>query len=227
MKKKWRLGQMEGQSLVELTLTLPLLLLMFVGLFEIGFALRNYLIVVNANREGTRFAARGLWFDDLSDPSAADMIFDRVSAAGGYVGNPQDGVRILRTESAGSDYPANAKIYIYFVTVPDQIYDGGLVNEPATFGQWAAGSLGYATKVEIEAESEAARQINYDFNRDYFIGGALDIASENNFIIIETFYAHEQLLGLPFFTEILPDTIPLYSRTRMRITLDYSSMSGP
>jgi hypothetical protein len=224
MKKKWQLGQMEGQSLVELAITLPLLILMFVGLIEIGYALRNYLVVVNANREGTRFAARGRWFDNLDDPNAADPIFERVLAASGYIGNPQDGIRALRTESAGADHPANAKIYIYFVAIPDQIQDGGLAYEEAVTGDWVAGALDYTTKILIGAEAEAARQTNYEFNSNYFINGELDIASENNFVIIETFYAHKQLLGMPIFTEILPATIPLYSRTEMRITLDYSGM---
>ena len=38
MKNRWRLKGDKGQSLVELALTLPLLLLMFAGLVEIGAA---------------------------------------------------------------------------------------------------------------------------------------------------------------------------------------------
>jgi hypothetical protein len=226
MRKKWRLGQMEGQSLVELTITLPILILMFIGLVEIGYTLRSYLVVVNANREGTRYAARGQWFDHLNDPAAADPIVERVLAAGGHVGNPQDGIRVLRTESAGADYPANTKVIVYFASIPDQIVNGGLAYESAVTGSWVVGPLDNPSKIDIVAEAEAARQANYEFNEQFFINGDLDIASENNFVIIETFYAHKQLLGMPVFTEILPDIIPLYSSTKMRITLDYSDMSG-
>jgi hypothetical protein len=224
MKKKWQLGNTEGQSLVELTITLPILLLMFVGLIEIGYVLRNYLVVVNATREGTRFAARGQWFDSVDDPDPADPIVERVLAAGGYVGNPQDGVRVLRTESAGADHPANTRIYVHFIAVPDQIVDGGLQYEDPTYYSWQDGPLDSPPKINIGEEALAAQQLNYEFNDEHYIHGTLDMPSEHNFVIIETFYAHEQLLGMPIFTEILPDIIRLYSKASMRITLDYSEM---
>ena len=40
-----------GQSVVELALTFPILLLFFVGLVEVGLVLRSYMVLVNANRE--------------------------------------------------------------------------------------------------------------------------------------------------------------------------------
>ena len=40
-----------GQSVVELALTFPILLLFFVGLVEVGLILRSYMVLVNANRE--------------------------------------------------------------------------------------------------------------------------------------------------------------------------------
>jgi hypothetical protein len=52
-----------GQSLVELAITLPLLLLMLLGVFEVGWALRGYLTLVNGNREAARFATRGVYLD--------------------------------------------------------------------------------------------------------------------------------------------------------------------
>ena len=39
-----------GQGLVELAIILPVLLILLFGLVEMGYALRNYLIVVNACR---------------------------------------------------------------------------------------------------------------------------------------------------------------------------------
>ena len=69
--------------------------------------------------------------------------------------------------------------------------------------------------------AEVARQNNEDFNREYFINqGLLDIPSEDNFIIVEVWYTHEQLLKLPFFTELLPETFTLYAQSTMRVTLD-------
>lgn len=47
----------KGQSLVELSLTLPILLLMLLGLFEIGWLANNYLTLVDVTREAGRYGA--------------------------------------------------------------------------------------------------------------------------------------------------------------------------
>ena len=46
-----------GQSLVELTLTLPVLLVMLLGLTEIGWYANNYLTLLDVVREAGRFGA--------------------------------------------------------------------------------------------------------------------------------------------------------------------------
>jgi hypothetical protein len=48
-----------GQSMVELALTLPFLVLLFVGVVEVAFLTRTYLAVLEASREGARLGARG------------------------------------------------------------------------------------------------------------------------------------------------------------------------
>jgi hypothetical protein len=48
-----------GQSLVEMTIIVPLLLFMFLGLIEVGWAIRGYLVLLSTDREAVRFAARG------------------------------------------------------------------------------------------------------------------------------------------------------------------------
>src|SRR5436190_1893204 len=72
-KPRWRARS--GQSLVELTLALPVLLLMLTGLLEFGFALNQYLNALDAAREGARFASDGdpTGRDTLTDCSSADF----------------------------------------------------------------------------------------------------------------------------------------------------------
>src|SRR3990172_6853881 len=48
-----------GQSMVEFALTAPLLVLMFLGLIEIGNALNSYLTVLASARDAARLAAQG------------------------------------------------------------------------------------------------------------------------------------------------------------------------
>jgi len=47
-----------GQSLAELALVMPLLLMILVAMVEVGWAMRSHLIVTTASREAARFAAR-------------------------------------------------------------------------------------------------------------------------------------------------------------------------
>lgn len=52
------MGREKGQSIVELAIIAPLLIFFLMGTLEIGVAIRNYLALVNANREAVRFAVR-------------------------------------------------------------------------------------------------------------------------------------------------------------------------
>lgn len=53
-----------GQSLVELALTLPVLLLLLIGVVEVGNGLNAYLTVVDAARDGARLGSKGAASDD-------------------------------------------------------------------------------------------------------------------------------------------------------------------
>ena len=48
-----------GQSLVELSLTLPILLILVFGIIDFGLGMRSYISLANSVREGARFAAVG------------------------------------------------------------------------------------------------------------------------------------------------------------------------
>jgi hypothetical protein len=65
-----KLTKGEGQSLVEMAIAAPLLILMFLGVFEVGWALRGYLVLVNVNRESARFAVKNATLDfSVKDPN--------------------------------------------------------------------------------------------------------------------------------------------------------------
>lgn len=54
----------KGQALIEMALILPFLLVLIVGIVEMGVVLNRQLTVINAAREGARFGAYG------ADPNA-------------------------------------------------------------------------------------------------------------------------------------------------------------
>lgn len=71
MKKRIKLeAAAPGQSLVEMALLLPILLLLMVGMLDLGRAFYAYITITNAAREGARYAASHPT-DDSSSIAAA------------------------------------------------------------------------------------------------------------------------------------------------------------
>lgn len=64
-----------GQSLVELTLTMPILLIMLLGLTEIGWYANNYLTLLDVVREAGRYGAT---LDPLSWPDGEELKYHRM-----------------------------------------------------------------------------------------------------------------------------------------------------
>ena len=63
---RWRWNKKGGeraQSLVELALVLPILLVLIVGIADIGSAYNAYLTVIDSGREGARLGSKGLATD--------------------------------------------------------------------------------------------------------------------------------------------------------------------
>ncbi len=50
---------LRGQSLVELALLIPVLMILVFGIVDFGLGIRTYISLTNATREGARFAAVG------------------------------------------------------------------------------------------------------------------------------------------------------------------------
>lgn len=77
-----RLNSQQGQSLVELAITAPILVFMLLGVLEVGWALRGYLVLTNVNREITRFAIRPGYLDysvrNNTITSATTVGYDKV-----------------------------------------------------------------------------------------------------------------------------------------------------
>ena len=64
-----------GQTLIEFAILLPLILILVMGLFDIGRAIIFYAVLNSAVREGTRYAVVQSACDYLSDPGACDGVY--------------------------------------------------------------------------------------------------------------------------------------------------------
>lgn len=59
MKLLKRLRTSSGQSLVELSMLLPILMILVFGIIDFGLGMHSYIVLSNSVREGARFAAVG------------------------------------------------------------------------------------------------------------------------------------------------------------------------
>jgi Flp pilus assembly protein TadG len=201
-----------GQALLELVVILPVLLILLMGLVEIGYALRDYLVVVNACREGCRFAARGRFGDE--------DVGERVITSGGTVrlGDPPSNVSFLRTAIEGPD-PNTAVIVTNIPT--------DSAGEPISVTVWTSGVLpnGAGDVRPIEPSDTMISQTQV-IDRHRPVTQLINVAREdagyermgNHVVVVEVFFMHHPLWNNPFVP--LPDPWMMYAKTEMRVVTD-------
>jgi Flp pilus assembly protein TadG len=84
-----------GQAVVELAVAAPLLFLMLWGMIDFGRAYFQYIALVNAARDGARFAATSFISGSSTDPAPQGTIQGRVQIAAGGLTVPNDGTHIV------------------------------------------------------------------------------------------------------------------------------------
>ena len=196
-----------GQGLLEMAVILPVLLILMLGVVEVGYALRNYLRVVNANREGARFAARGQ-FEDT-------RVGERVMVSGGT--DDALGERFLRTDIGGTD-PNTGFIITHIKmdsagdVVESTIWVSGVM--PTEAGELRlireTDSIISTTLPQIiERHRESTQSINATR------AAAMYEPMDNHIVIVETYFMHHPLWNNPLLP--LPDPWMMHARTEMRV----------
>ena len=102
--RKSKSGAARAQGMVEFALTLPILLMLLLGIFEFGRMLWTYSAVISAAREAARYGAAG-------GPSASSVAYyrhcDGIRAAAARIGNfagianDETGIEIVYDEGPG------------------------------------------------------------------------------------------------------------------------------
>jgi Flp pilus assembly protein TadG len=185
-----------GQGIVELAIITPLLLLLLLGMVEVGAVLRTYLVLSAANREAARFAARGRFETDAVANLAIDSMADQ-----------------LPIETSGPD--VNVSIIVTTISIHQ---------DPAIDPEWegptvVTGTVG-SSRVDPAVLSVQLKDQNDNFNATLEAAHPDAERSGNKVVIVEIIYQHKQLLNAPIIAQILPNPIPLYTQTMMRVTGD-------
>ncbi|MDX9954582.1 MAG: pilus assembly protein [Anaerolineae bacterium] len=195
----------KGQSLVEFALVLPFLLLLIIGMAEVGFAFYDYIVVASANREGVRLGSRGQ-FSEIS-------VVERIVATGGVETNDDVTEPVLRTSGENPNFgviitsiaisPTGALAIGSPVITGVVAFNGGV--RPITAEDTRIDFASLSMQQDVTAKVNALRA-GSDFE-----------PLRNDIVIVETFFAHDALF--PPLTQVirLGDPLPLYFKSAMRI----------
>lgn len=200
-----------GQSLLELAVILPVLLILLIGLVEIGYALRDYLVVVNATREGCRFAARGYF--------SGEEIVERVVTSGGMVHFGEYDYPFLRTQEIYETDPNTGIIVTNITTTitgtlglldPVSVTVEGVVPDEAGGVRSVAPS---DTTISVDQIVERHRETTQ------YVSEARAAAEypqvPHQIVVVEVFFMHHPLWNNPFVP--LPDPWMMHARSEMRV----------
>ncbi len=134
------LNSKRGQSLVEMAIMLPILLIILVGIVELGFALANQMTVTTAAREGARYGAR---FGPTNDTAVNDAILKVVTNTTSSLFSMDQAhadVIVIRAKTdgsgnIGSSTDFNADSYWVQDVLQDSPNIGGNIVTPAQIAQ--------------------------------------------------------------------------------------------
>jgi hypothetical protein len=232
----------------------PLLLLLFIGVLEVGWAIRGYIVLLNADREATRFATRGQYLDfrqterdaigygrvlthtltSLSQQLDFDVLSDEPN------GTLIVSHYLVDTRKPCEDPPCNDDCKADkhnkhggcdCSTVDrreDDDASDDLILHPGTEGYEH-----YTAQYGIPRESrlnhaEIVAQLkeqNDAFNCSLNLKDDSVPWVPNSVVVVEAYYNQPQLLGVPIVSNYFTDPVPLYVNTMMRVTTDRSGSS--
>jgi len=210
-----------GQSMVEILVVLPSLIILMVVVAEAGFVLRNYLLVANANREAARFAARGQYSDS--------RIGERASSAGGIIRLYGQQVPYLRTHGT----EPNMGIIITHIpldtsgnTITQTTWVSGVVGSPdgtirPVHPPPSPGEPAPDSRIDLNLLKNRHKPITEQINQIREDAGFEELV--DHIVVVEMFFTHRPLL----LTSLIPiaDLVPLYAQTTARITAAHETQA--
>lgn len=225
-----------GQGLVELTLVMPVLLIVISGLIEFGFALNQYMALITAARNAARFGSDGQYNvtdnvhrcncpipdDPAYVPGACDpnddLTRDFFRQLGCLVNSE------LRQERPFVDMNDNntpndfRDDYLDPTRGDDIIVSVFSISEgsPPSVDQRFPSSSGWSYALDLQGYG--IRNHFSDFS-DSDVSAKLDSgAPSTGLLLVEIFYSYEQRLKLPWITAFIPEMMPMHVYTFMPLS---------
>jgi hypothetical protein len=192
----------KGQSFIELAMVFMSLLMIFAGVVELGNLINVYLDIIDAGREAARNANTYdfLFIDESTVPptvSEGVLVYNEAAKIAWNTMNTNC-QGILQDRDVELIPPA-CNMRIPFDPLADDIvisvisYNGISLNRSPVGGWSRFGNKGSTvTDAEIMSHLDSS-------------------TPSTGIIMVEIFYNYHQLLGMPLFTDVIPDPIPVHT----------------
>jgi len=200
-----------GQSLVEFTILLPVLLIMISGLIEFGFMLNYYLDLIDAAREAARWGAgEDLLHCDTNPPDVPCMTLNPPSP---YNVDPNANAYTRICDLANTSIDVGSGGQIDLDTSTDDIVvsafavSGGAITErfptPMLEAGWSCSNpFGAGNHSSQFTTAQVQALLN-------------PVAPNTGVVMVEMWYDYHMILGLPWITAFVPDPVTLYAYSVM------------
>ena len=126
MKRRGSIRNQRGQTMVEFTIVLPILLLLLLGILQFGVLFNNYITLTDAVRAGARQASVGR---SVADPAGATV--SRVRASAANLDQAKLAVSVVSPWTQGADVTVTAT-YPYSIKLLGMVVSTGSLTSKST-----------------------------------------------------------------------------------------------
>jgi hypothetical protein len=204
-----------GQSMVEMALLFPVLLIMLSGLIEFGFILNQYLTIMDAARNAARFASDGLYYQWDNVKNCSTSHFYRQTAC---LVNQELSMEAPAIQMNDNGTPHNTQDDFLDPTEGNDIIISVFSftrNQGITNRHPGGNESGWSYAVDLDAVTDKSSH----FSSLDVTDSMVDLNSPNTgYILVEIFYNYEHTLGLPWITAVLDDPLLLHAYAFMPLT---------
>lgn len=211
-----RTESQRGQSLVEIAIFLPIFILLIAGVAEMGWYLNRYLNLLDASREAARNAAD-------RDPIGTGVADDFNAAYNRKFNHNSPGYdpgALIDCNATTETYSAIA-CYVQD-NLPDELdpengYDDIVISAFTIRGGAVYSNCRWPDR--MDGTSDKGWSLTGWQTSLFPTSRVNEIVADNSpdqgMIIIEVFYMHRQVLGIPFFTAFVPRDLGIHVYTIM------------
>ncbi len=214
---------LRGQSLVEIAIILPVLLMLITSLTEFGFGLLEYLGIQDGVRNAARYAsdnAYNSYDNDMDCVTTRDFYRQTACLVNQELRQERP---LVHLNDNGT--PANFNDdYLDPLHGDDIIVSAfGMLEGTGVTARFpgAYGDQGWSYALDINGQRNAvsafsSAQVNtFWLNTDTTYG---HLTPNTGLVIVEVFYHYDQKLKLPWITAFVPDPLPLHFYTVMSLS---------